>query len=1257
MPHPLKQKLGTLRGRLRRMVIFHALSCTIGAVLATIIVLGLLDYAIRFQDPGLRVFCSLALLGVIGWVGYRHIYLPAIVRWRDTDLARQLERHFSGLEDRLLSTVEFLAQAEDDPLAGSAALRRAVIAQTTAETERLDFADALDTRPPQRAALTTGAIILVAAILVVLDPSAAQIAVARLMNPFGSARWPQRTHLVIRNPVSRIARGHTFELEVTAAENTKLPSEARIHYRPEATTEGTVAEQVEPMRQSGTCLVTRRENVTQPFSYRVEGGDDQSLPWTAVEVLTPPAIASLAIQLTPPAYTGWPQEKSDKQIRALVGTRIEIAAESNNPLRSATLCLEGGRQVPGSIRGDERHFTVPAPGEPPLWVDKSGSYWFALEDRQGLSGGSEARWEIFAVPDSPPSVTIEEPTANLFVTSRAAVPLRVTAKDDLAIQQIALAFAISRIDSTASPLRPGGGQTAADAENASTEDRSLKPGPIGEGGADPAVNRIPLYTGPPQVGPSPSAGLSATDAGDRQVVHYRWQLEGLSLPPGTQVTFYATATDYLPQTAKSELRRLVVITPEELQQRLSDRQSLVLAELDRVLKMQRTCRGQVQSLEIRFAETGRLEQIDIDHLQAAELNQRQVYRSLTDRDEGVPMHIRAVLADLENNKVDSPELQRRMQALLDEIGRLERRYLVMIGHELTTAVKAAQIRLQAATQGGASDATITVPLAAAGKSQEEVIAALERMLGQLAQWDNYRRFYREVAQLLHDQEATSQQTEEVGRHTLTKALEDLTPQQRTNLKVLSAGELEHSRRLDRILQEMQQAQTDLRQNDPLAAEAIADALAEAQRLGISGQMQSCGSQLAENQIGQAAARQKQIAQDLRDTLDILANRRQHELTRLVKKLQEAEAELERIRRQQAGLHQQLQQQANNQQANSADQAHRTAELQRLGAEAKRLQEQSERLMRQLERLQAARAAQTMQQAAGELGQSADRAGQGDPHGAAQQSQAAAQTLEEVRRQLAARRLQAQAALAMEQMAQLEDNVKHLVGQQQGIHAETARLDGLRHSTGQLTRAQALGVTDLARLQRATEAETAELGNRLAGAGAFALALAGAADRMNEAAALLEQRQTGATTQEAQALTLAKLQLLLEALKPETPLNAPNQGNNEQGRAGEGGAGQGGRPASGVQTLAELKLLKLLQHEINLRTQHLQEAAAAEGKLTDRQRDAYNRLGEEQGRLAVLILELLQTQPEPRKDHPAELPATRSEDKGPSRQPLPKEELP
>jgi Domain of unknown function (DUF4175) len=851
MPHPIVDKLADLRCRVRMLVIVRGLCAILSSALGAAIILGLTDYVLQIQDRGLRMMISLALLGALGWACYRFFYLPAAVHFRDADLAVKLQRRFPALEDRLLSAVEFIAQDEDDPTAGSPGLRRSVIARTTAETADIDFNRAVSPRPVVHAVLLSIFMCSTAAMLAMLDPAASQTALARLVNPLGSAAWPQKNHLAIRNPVERVGRGRAFEIEAVDSDAAPLPAEVFIHYRFTGA-DGALTYETVLMRQIGKTAVARRENVARPFSYRVEGGDDRSMPWLPVEVVEPPAIESLSIRLIPPPYTGWPVEKADGDIRALAGTRLEIDAKASKRLQTAALCLEDGREFPGRLGPDGLRIAI---SDAALVVEKSGSYWFRLTDREGLTGGQDDRWEIVALADSPPSVTIEQPVANLYVTPQAVVALRVTAKDDLAIRDINLAF--YSMSATA-----GSGATA---DMGAMTNLRFVPG-LPSSASQETI--IPIYTGPQHVSSQASGRLSQlASSGQRQVVDYLWQLESLRLAPGMQVVFQAVASDYMPQTARSEPRRLIVVTPREIEDRIAGRQNLLLSELERVLKMQRANRAQVEAVQIRLDETKRLEKSDLDQLRADELGQRQVDLVLTGAGEGIPSHISAILADLENNRIDNPDLKQRLNLVLDEIDRLQRDHLPVIGRELTSAVKSAEIALGEASANAGPE--VAAALASAGKNQDQVVATLEKLLAQFAQNNSSLRFERELNQLLREQEDTARQTAETGRRTLTKELKDLPPQDAADLKIIASRQFEHARSLDRILQDMDRSGAEMQTSDPLAARIVAIALDQAGRMGIGGQMRSCADNLRQNQIGQAAELQATIIDDLRQIIDIL----------------------------------------------------------------------------------------------------------------------------------------------------------------------------------------------------------------------------------------------------------------------------------------------------------------------------------------------------------------------------------------------------
>ena len=72
MLHPLEEKLVRLRRRIRPMAVVRGSCIVATALLAAAVAMGLLDYVFRFQDRGLRIIASLAVLTVFGWTFYRH---------------------------------------------------------------------------------------------------------------------------------------------------------------------------------------------------------------------------------------------------------------------------------------------------------------------------------------------------------------------------------------------------------------------------------------------------------------------------------------------------------------------------------------------------------------------------------------------------------------------------------------------------------------------------------------------------------------------------------------------------------------------------------------------------------------------------------------------------------------------------------------------------------------------------------------------------------------------------------------------------------------------------------------------------------------------------------------------------------------------------------------------------------------------------------------------------------------------------------
>jgi len=1193
MSHPLEQKLARLRRRVRRWLVVHGLGRLIAAVVGTVVVLGLADYVFRSEDRGIRVIATGVLLAVLGWTCYRWLYRPWTLRLDRVELARRVGRRFPELGNNLPSAVEFLTQLEDDPTAGSPALRRAVIAETTAKAERVDFAAVLDRRPVVHGVLLAVGICLVAGILFFLNTVSSQYALARLAYPLGNVTWPRKNYLQLKHRVQRVARGQPFEVEVFDLYDAKLPPRVEIHYRFDGP-DGRPLEEIQPMRRTDSTMIARRENVTRPFAYRVEGGDDHSMDWIEVELIEPPAVASLSATIRPPEYTARPPSQSTGQLRLLRGSRVTIEALATKPLKSAELRFGDDRSIACRISRRSRRFTVVSGDRQGFMPEQSGSYWFELVDHQGIHGGRDDRWEIRLIDDQPPGVNIDRPSGTTFVTPEATVPIRVTAKDDLALRRIELVVGHSEDD----------GLGATGVPPVSTDRRH---------GQDARGTReITLYEGPPRA-------ASAADAspGQQRTIDYRWNLGDLRLQPGQRLTFHASAEDYLPQLGKSDSRAVVVVRPEQLIDRLAGRQQSILNELARALNLEQESRRQLGRIRSRLADSPRLDQVGIDRLRAAELGQREVNRILTSTTDGVPRQVQRLLADLRNNRLDSPDVRRRMEALLAELDRLGQQVLPKIAHELTAAIKTAQTRLETRSEKPPpedehrSQAALQTALALACEGQDEVVASLERLSGRLRRWNDYRRFHRRWAELLRRQQSLAERTGELGRDMLGKMPEDIAPETAARLKMIADDQFELARCLDQLLQEMDQSRAALADRDPLAAETIADAVAGARRLGISARMHTAGNSVARNRLGRAGTLQAGIIADLQEILDVLSNRRQDELARLARRLPEVEGQLTELIQRQANLREQMHKEA-----------HSTGEAQQqwasLGRQQQQLQSDTQRLSRRLTQLLAEAPARWTQTAAGQMGLSARAAARRDAQAAEGHAAKAEKALGEAARRLAEQMRQIRTEAATEQLARLEETVKSFHRRQREAAEQTRRLAQTVHAAAARTEIQIATLRRLAHEQRGLQEETSTLAAGLSSAAVLRRVLDEAAEQMAVAAGWLARQNTDRRVQTAQEAALDRLARLVEALGPTSP------GPEEAGPGGAQGPAPPGqaKAPSDPKVVAQLRLLRLLQEDLFVRTQQWEKRFGQLAPLPPEARRQYKQLSSEQGELADLLFALI-----------------------------------
>jgi hypothetical protein len=678
-------------------------------------------------------------------------------------------------------------------------------------------------------------------------------------------------------------------------------------------------------------------------------------------------------------------------------------------------------------------------------------------------------------------------------------------------------------------------------------------------------------------------------------IDFEWSLSSVKLPPGVQVEFRVAAEDYRPNVGQSALARLIVVSAEQFERRLADRQAAILDQLVEALGLIRQSRGQIESIQVQLDRAGTMRTADVDQLRSARQNDRQATTILVDSEQSARAGVARLLEQFRDNRVENPVMQRRLSEMATQLDALETARLRPTDGALVAAL--------ALVETEPLDAPATVRrLAEAAEHQAASVAALEAMLGDLGLWDRFRRVRRDLADSLADELELTAQSEAAVAATLGKRPEDLTEQQRTDLARLAQRQRDLARSLEALQLRIEGLADDMRSSDRAAAESLDDAIGLARDRGVSAAMRRAADRLDENQAAMALDSQRSAADDLREMIDVAANRRDHRPEQASEGLRRAEKELEQARSAQEGLRKKMEAAEK-----ESDPAERRRQLQRLAKRQREQQRRTEAIARQLRRLDARRAADRLAEGAKAMRSAADAAETGDK--GADEALQAERRLEEAQADLAERRREAEAELLAQKFDDAKERIAGWIERQERLVGQTR--DALKNNNG-------IALKEVAWAERLLHEETKQYLHELDDAEVLALALQQATEAMDRAAAPLESLDElgvdrgGSQSLEAQLEAIAALRQIVEAL------GGGGQAPDEAA-AGDSSSNDGKAAA-----ISEVKLLIAMQKEVNARTKEFDELRIKQGDLTEEQQARYDQLARRQGRVAELFKKLLQT---------------------------------
>ena len=1253
--NPLQRRLASLRRRMRLQIGWRGLCALAGLVVGGAVLAGLADWF--FELPGLvRALALITILASAGLAAYHTLVMPLAARSDDLSLALQIEGQFPELNDALASTVQFL-QEPKEPLAGSPgrgseSLRRAAIQRTLNLTENCDFTKIFRRRG--LLAITAGALAaaLVAGHFLYHHTDFSETALWRLADPFGNHTW---TRIAIDDPPHRVAQGQPFVLKGQIAG--VVPASARLEVEGNLKSEMPVPIKIDGQDPHVGTFVKPMDMTQQKgkFRFRIHANDAVYPPqlgqWHEVEVWPPPKFAMLNGSLSPqlelriPAYTDLPSPQrltpGTKYITAIAGTHVTYRAAFDRPLeiawiefrpevpavRTAAMLAHFGQRHPlvtAATLGMSHavwgrvyaHFETKQIIRLQFVPWMSGTYLLHVRDELGLVKDFEA--DLRVEQDPLPLVLLQRPATSMSVLADAEIAFKMLVSDDrFAVRSVFLEF------------------RKKDAAN-----RWLDDGP----------RRLPLYdhetmgkwvprllaglAGSPVVGPELRLRPTSLE------IVTKWAL-GNRFKEGEIVVVQIGADDFCdlfpdrPSGRSLEIELRIVSTAESARL-LDEGLGKAQQELVRLQQMQQEALQLIKNIQEKKAKN-KLTNKDLDQLIEAEQLQKQIQERLGARsEEGLRDELAKLQHWIRDNKLPPTEVQDKIKTLKNELERLALEEVQQIEPHLAEARK----EMAGTVKPGPNEKG---PLDKAQKLQEEAKRTFDELAKFLDPWASMHQVKGETRDVLNKQKELKKDVERIldMKGDLSKNGKRANPARQEELNEeldrKADGQKELAERTQKLLDMMEKVQSKrAEQGDQESADKLQKAEKTGKDASLPAEMRDVAKEIKGKQPEDAVRRQNDnIIKNLDKMLAALEERKEDDLDRLQKKQKntgEIRDNLDKLAKDQHTL--QKKAAATGKMENLEE---RARELKKLAQEQEKLKEDAQKNARELARLQEEQAARALSRAAQEMEKAAQKLDDGqNPE---EDQQEALDRLEDAQTKME----QFEEELAREQLAKIADRIKGLkerqdaaLGRSQELHkkvmAKKLWSGGLVKTLG----------ADIAS-QQGLAGETRSLKEKIKEAKVFEHVFEKTAKAMDAAAAAMEIRQQSGKdrqnidlekdeiadenqkardVEKLQTLASQRLQRVLDSLKIEPTDGAQNE-EPSKGQGGEGSdsAGPKMRAGDGIPALAQLKVLRAEQLEINEQTKEFAKQNLDQKSLNEAQQRELSDMEAEQARLHRLFEEM------------------------------------
>lgn len=427
----VESRLQALRSQLAVWFWTDGLMRIVWCVLALVAADFLLDWLFRMDVPQRAIMLCL-MLGTLAYVGWRWLFRPLSQDISDDALCLSVEQKHPQLRQSLISALQFSRLTGVEERGMSVAMVRQTIMAGTHAAGSVRFAEALNLQQ-----LTQNIVLLVIGLCgmgavgvgtVIWKPLHIWANRNLLL---GDLEWPQETYLeIMRATGGKVVfprGGDWLQVVAVKAESRVIPAEVVLEFR------GARGRAPQAMKKtSDREFEALFANVLEEFEFRARGGDAVTR-WVRVQLVEPPAVETLDLQVTPPTYAEGKSEAlpaGKGPYFVLKGSTLAITGTANKRLVRAAVVIDGQPTEMTVKNGKE--FSVQLPAEKVA----AGQYVIDLEDELGLHSLRPTMFGLKWRADREPRVKAKLVGIGGVVIPKARIPVNVRISDDFGITAI-----------------------------------------------------------------------------------------------------------------------------------------------------------------------------------------------------------------------------------------------------------------------------------------------------------------------------------------------------------------------------------------------------------------------------------------------------------------------------------------------------------------------------------------------------------------------------------------------------------------------------------------------------------------------------------------------------------------------------------------------------------------------------------------------------------------------------------------------------